>query len=265
MGVVIGAQMYTLREFCKTPEDLENSLTRVAKMGYKAVQLSGVCEYDADWMKALLDRLGLVAPVTHTAPKKLLEDLDKVIADHKIFGAPYIGLGAAPRILSKEEPIPSLTEVWNDFLRDFTPVVKKISEAGLRFFYHHHAAEFVKLPDGRLFIDALCEQFTPEELGIIVDTYWVQAGGADPAAWIRKLNGRIKCIHFKDMAYSREDRGPHMAAIGDGNINWESVFAAVRDCDIEYAFVEQDKCYGEDPFDCLERSLKFIRAAGFAD
>lgn len=264
MGVVIGAQLFTLREHCKTLEDLENSLTRVAQMGYKAVQLSGVCEYDADWMKALLDRLGLVAPVTHTAPQKLLGDLDQVIADHTTFGADYIGLGSAPKILEKKEPIP-LQDVWELFLKDFTLVAKKIAASGKRFFYHHHAAEFAKLPDGRLFIDALCERFTPEELGIIVDTYWVQAGGSDPAAWIRKLNGRIKCIHFKDMAYSHEDRAIRMAAIGDGNINWDSVFAAVRDCDIEYAFVEQDKCYGEDPFECLERSLKFIRAAGFAD
>lgn len=263
--MIVGAQMYTLREFCKTPEDLEKSLTRVAEMGYKAVQLSGVCDYDADWMKALLDRLGLVAPVTHTAPKKLLEDLDTVIADHKTIGAPYVGIGAAPGIFQKEEPRRPLDEIWNDFLTSFTPVVKKIADAGLQFFYHHHDREFARLADGRLFIDALCEQFTPAECGIIVDTYWVQAGGSDPAAWIRKLNGRIRCIHFKDMSYSTEDQKVRMAAIGEGNINWDAVFAAVRDCDIEYAFVEQDKCYGEDPFDCLARSLKFIRAAGFAD
>ena len=35
--MIIGAQMYTLREFCKTTQDLEISLTRVAEMGYTAV------------------------------------------------------------------------------------------------------------------------------------------------------------------------------------------------------------------------------------
>ena len=67
------------------------------------------------------------------------------------------------------------------------------------------------------------------------------------------------------MSFSTEDQKVRMAAIGDGNINWDAVFAAVKESDIEYAFVEQDKSYGEDPFDCMERSLKFIRAHGFAD
>ena len=265
MGTVIGAQLYTLRDYCKTPEDLENTLERVAKMGYRAVQLSGVCDFDATWMAGVLNRLGLVAPVTHTAPKKLLEETDTVIADHKVFGASCIGIGAAPGIFQKTETIRSLDEIFGEFVENFTPVAKKIAAAGLQFFYHHHDREFARLSEGRLFIDALCEQFVPAECGIIVDTYWVQAGGADPAAWIRKLNGRIKCIHFKDMAFSTEDQKVRMTPIGEGNINWDAVFAAVRETDVAYAFVEQDKCYGEDPFDCLARSLKFIRAAGFAD
>ncbi|MBQ9099495.1 MAG: sugar phosphate isomerase/epimerase [Clostridia bacterium] len=265
MGIVIGAQMYTLREFCKTPEDLEKSLERVAKIGYKAVQLSGVCECDPLWLKGVLDRLGLIAPLSHTSPKLLMEKTDAVIEAHKTLGAHYIGIGSAPGIFQKEEPRRPLDEIYNELLENFTPVIEKIKAAGLQFGYHHHDREFAKLANGKLFMDALCEHFTAEQCGIIVDTYWVQAGGADPAAWLRKLNGRIKCIHFKDMSYSTEDQKVRMAAIGDGNINWESVFAAVRESDIEYAFVEQDKSYGEDPFDCMERSLKFIRAAGFAD
>ena len=67
------------------------------------------------------------------------------------------------------------------------------------------------------------------------------------------------------MIYSTEDQKVRFAPIGEGNLNWEAIFAAVRECDVDYAFVEQDNCYGEDPFDCLERSLKFIRANGFAD
>ena len=265
MGTVIGAQLYTLRDYCKTPEDLENTLERVAKMGYKAVQLSGVCECDPVWLKGVLDRLGLVAPLTHTSPKLLAEKTEAVIEAHKTIGANYIGIGAAPGIFQKEEPRRPLDEIYNELIEKFAPVIEKIKAAGLQFGYHHHDREFAKLANGKLFIDELCDRFTPAECAIIVDTYWVQAGGSDPAAWLRKLNGRIKCIHFKDMSFSTEDQKVRMAAIGDGNINWDAVFAAVKESDIEYAFVEQDKSYGEDPFDCMERSLKFIRAHGFAE
>lgn len=265
MGTVIGAQLYTLRDYCKTPEDLEKTLERVAKIGYKAVQLSGVCDCDPVWLKGVLDRLGLVAPLTHTAPKTLLEKTDAAIAAHKTLGADFIGIGAAPGIFQKEEPRRPLDEIYNEFKANFAPVMQKIKATGGQFCYHHHDREFARLADGRLFIDALCEDFSAEDCGIIVDTYWVQAGGADPTAWLRKLNGRIKCIHFKDMSYSTEDQKVRMAPIGEGNINWDAVFAAVKESDIEYAFVEQDKSYGEDPFDCLARSLAFIRANGFAD
>ena len=49
-----GAQFYTIRDFCKTPEGLYESLKRVADIGYTTVQLSGVCQYDPTEMKAAL-------------------------------------------------------------------------------------------------------------------------------------------------------------------------------------------------------------------
>ena len=48
--MIIGAQLYNLREYCKTLEDLEKTLYRVAEMGYTIVQLSGVCDYTAEEM-----------------------------------------------------------------------------------------------------------------------------------------------------------------------------------------------------------------------
>ena len=36
----IGAQGYTIRDFIKTPEDLETSLKKLKDIGYQAIQLS---------------------------------------------------------------------------------------------------------------------------------------------------------------------------------------------------------------------------------
>ena len=43
---VIGAQLYTLRDHLKTPPDIAKTLARVRKMGYEAVQVSGVGAID---------------------------------------------------------------------------------------------------------------------------------------------------------------------------------------------------------------------------
>ena len=55
----IGAQFYTLREHCKTLEDFAESLKRVADIGYRTVQISGVCAYEPEWLQEQLQKNGL--------------------------------------------------------------------------------------------------------------------------------------------------------------------------------------------------------------
>ena len=50
--MIIGAQLYTVRKECETTEGLENALRLCSEMGYRAVQLSGVCEYDPCWSES---------------------------------------------------------------------------------------------------------------------------------------------------------------------------------------------------------------------
>ena len=59
--MLIGAQLFTLRDFCKTTQDLDETLKKVADMGMTTVQLSGVCGYEADWMAERLKAYGLTA------------------------------------------------------------------------------------------------------------------------------------------------------------------------------------------------------------
>ena len=61
----IAAQMYTLRDFCKTEEGFIDACRRVKRMGYDGVQLSGVIELDGKETKKILDGEGLKAVVTH--------------------------------------------------------------------------------------------------------------------------------------------------------------------------------------------------------
>ena len=95
-------------------------------------------------------------------------------------------------------------------------------------------------------------------MGFTLDTYWVQAGGGNPAEWIEKLSGRVPCIHLKDYLFDAK-----MAPIGVGNINFDRVFAAAAAAGTEYMLVEQDDCYDVDPFECLKISYDYLKAQGF--
>ncbi len=249
--MIIGAQLYTLRDFCKTPEDLSETLKKVADIGYTTLQLSGTCAIEAEWLKDELDKNGLICPLTHTPANRLLEETEAVASEHTVFGADYVGLG----MYSFHKPEDGNN--YADFYAKYKGVAGKLKELGKYFMYHNHAIEFMK-EDGKLILDKIAQDFTADELGFTLDTYWVQIGGGDPAWWIEKLSGRVPCIHLKDQGY-----GPTMLPVGEGNLNWDRIFAAAENAGTKYMFVEQDKCNGEDPFDCLRRSYEFLSSKGF--
>ena len=257
--MIIGAQLYTVRNFCKTPEDLAETLKKVADIGYTDVQLSGVCDYEGEWMAEQLKATGLKASITHFAYDRILNDTAATIALHKQIGARYIGLGSMPNFKKNG----CRFEDVEAFMDTVAPAVKQIAAAGLQFRYHNHNMEFVRDENGRNVLDRMCERFTPEEYGITLDTYWVQAGGADPAQWIRKLRGRVSHIHFKDMVYYGSEGAVRMAPIGWGNMNYPEILRACVDSDVEVAYIEQDNCYEEDAFLCLKKSYDYLTAQGF--
>lgn len=247
----IGAQLFTLRDFCKDLDLFSETLKRVADIGYTNVQVSGTCEFEADWLKAELAKNGLKCVITHTPPAKLTGDIDKVIAEHEIFGCNYIGFGWQPFALENYDDTPK------GWIEKYQPIAKRVKESGKLFMYHNHDQEFKKV-DGKLILDHLADAFSPDEMCFTLDTFWVTAGGGDPSQWLEKLSGRVPVIHLKDFAYGRK-----MAVVGEGNINFGRVFTCAEKAGTKYMLVEQDDCNGENPFDCLKRSFDYLKSCGF--
>ena len=249
----LGAQLYTVRDFTKTLKDFSETLQKIADIGYTTVQVSGTCAYTPEWLREELKKSDLRCVVTHTNPDRMVSETDLVAAEHKIFNCKNIGIGCMPGGLKG-----GMTD-YIAFKQKFKLVGKRFSELGNYLMYHNHNMEFAKSDNGEVFLQRIADDFAPDELGFILDTYWVQAGGGDPAWWIGSLKGRVPCVHLKDMIYSD---GIKMAAVGDGNINFDSVLKACESAGTEYLLVEQDECYGADPFDCLRRSYSNLKARG---
>ena len=249
----IGAQFYTLRDYCKNLGDFAETLKKVADIGYKTVQISSTCDFEAEWLKEQLEINDLKCVITHTHPDKLINDIKQVARDHTVFNCQNIGLSYYSFADEKKD----LIENYENFLKTYKPVASELKNEGKYFMYHNHASEFRKL-DGKIIFERLAEDFSADELGFILDTYWVQVGGGDPAYWLEKLKGRVPCIHLKDYAY-----GQKMAVIGEGNLNFDRIFEKAESAGTEYMLVEQDDCYGEDPFECLKRSYNYLKSRGF--
>ena len=256
----LGAQLYTLREYAKTADDLAKTLAKVAAIGYKAVQVSGIGPIaPADVAKACKDN-GLTVAGTHIGWADFRDKTDEVIEKHLLWGCKHSAIGA----LSADYYMGGL-DGMKRFLDELAPVAEKLIAAGLDFSYHNHNHEFIK-HNGVTWLETLYASTDENVLKAEIDTHWIQAGGGNPAKWIRKYPNRQPLLHLKDMTmfYDGTTKEQRFAPIGEGNLDWDDILAAAAESNCRWYLVEQDNCYGRCPFSCLESSYKFLKSKGLS-
>lgn len=256
-----GAQLYTVRAYTQNEKDFAETIERIAWMGYTTVQLSAIGkDLRPEWVREICDRAGLAIVLTHSDVNRILYDTENLIKEHDILGCQYIGLGSMPEKYRSPE--------WlYHFALDFREPARKIADAGKLLMYHNHDFEFRRFaaegaPDSsekKQVIAYLADWFSAQELGFTLDTFWVQAAGADVCQWIERLKDRIPCVHAKDMEMTKE--GAVMAPVMEGNMNFDGILRALADSCCEYLLVEQDVCRTS-PFDCLQISYRNLAEAG---
>jgi len=253
---VLGAQLYTVREFTQTIPDIAETLKKVADIGYTAIQISAFGPVDPEEVARLVADNGLAVAGTHMAWDRFLSELDEVIAEHKVWNCSHAAIGGlfAPEYRSLDG--------LRRFLDELGPVAEKLAQEGIDFSYHNHNHELMRYGE-KTWLEMLYEQAAPEMLKAEIDVYWIQAGGGDPTVWIRRCAGREPLLHLKDMTVGpgREQR---MAEIGEGNMNWPAILQAAEESGVEWYLVEQDRCYGRDPFESLAISYRNLRTMGLS-
>jgi len=247
----IGAQMYTVCEFLKTPEQIASSLKRVKELGFDIVQLSGLGPIDPAELAAIVHDLALEVCITHSPIDRILNDTDALIAEHRALGCNGIGIGCMPNQYRGS------LEGARALLKDTAEARKKIAAAGMTLAYHNHNFEFQKFNGTNVF-DLLIEE-GDDTFGFILDTFWVQAGGGDPVSYIRKVAGRMTVCHLKDMDIEDDPvRAKQVfAPVGEGNMDFVPILRALAETNVPYAVIEQDICK-TDPFDCLAISKRNV-------
>ncbi|HEY3416827.1 MAG TPA: sugar phosphate isomerase/epimerase [Armatimonadota bacterium] len=246
----IAAQMFTLRDYLKTPQEIAATMKRVREIGYTAVQLSALGPIEPKELAVILEREDLAAVITHTPYSRLVDDLPGVIADHRTLRCPNVAIGSMPAEFRNQQGFVEFAKVASE-------IARRLAEAELTFSYHNHSFEFERFA-GKTGLQIFYENSDPLVLAEL-DTYWVQHGGGDPAEWIDWLKGRMVVIHLKDMTISKGEQ--MMAEVGEGNLNWPRIIDACRRTNIPWYAVEQDICQ-RDPFESLTISLRNLKAMG---
>jgi len=247
----VAAQLYTLRDFTKTPADIAATLKKVRGLGYQAVQASALGPIEESELVKILNGEGLTCCATHESGDTILNNPQAVVEKLQKLGCKYTAYPYPGGIdFSDEAQILALA-------RKLNKSGAVLREAGQTLTYHNHAIEFVR-HGGMTALEIIYKKSSKKNLQGEIDTYWVQYGGADPVDWCKRLKGRLPLLHMKDYAFLTSDK-PMMAEIGSGNLNWKKIVATAEKSGCQWFIVEQDVCPG-DPFDSLKKSFEYIAA-----
>lgn len=247
-------QLYTLRDHIKNAEDFDKTLKRLADMGVKDVQISGIGDIPAETQREILDKHGMKVCITHKSFDWMKEDIDGVIAHHKTIGCDAVGIGSAPG-----EGRGNRGNV-SRFISEAEEIAKKLKENGMTFNYHNHAFEFYRLDDHKNnMMEMLLERTNPELFNFIPDVAWIHYAGADPVEVIKRMKRRIKVLHFKDYIFDA-DGNRHFVSLGRGVVDLKACYEAAKELEIPYIAYEQDNDWVDgDAFKATEESWEFMQ------
>ena len=247
----VGVQLYTLRDAIS--KDAKGSLKRVAELGFGEVENFGYngkfFGMDASTYKTLLGDLGMTAPSGHYMYGNILNGWEKAVEDAKAIGHDYMVLAY-------------LTPPERKSLDDYKKIAENLNKAGevskkagIQLCYHNHEFEFEAM-NGQLPFDILTGETDAGLVKIELDLYWAMVAGQDPVALFKKHKGRIALWHVKDM-----DKTPkkNFTEVGNGVIDFTTIFKNAKTSGMKHFFVEQDVCPGS-PFDSISQSIGYIKS-----
>ncbi len=245
----IALQLWTLREHLQTREDVPRTFERLRSIGFEQVELYSGLPLAARELKRIADGAGLGICASHEEPAAVVSEPARVAERLHQLGCRYAVYPQPHRPLETIEQVLELAD-------QLTLAGEVLRRSGQLLTYHNHALEFRKL-GGKAILDWLYERSDPVMLHAELDTYWVQAGGADPAAYCARLSGRLPLVHLKDYAIDAQHR-PATAALGDGNLNFLVIVREADAAACEHYVIEQDAT-GADAFEEVARSLRYLK------
>lgn len=281
----IGVQAYTIRsEFPKYGP--YETLRKVADIGFHTVEMSQVpmtAENVKEMQRAQddfgIDICALSAPLdpsSSRAEESISQGMDKILADCKALGAPFVRIGMAP--------MPALRnrETLVEFSRRCDEAAARMADDGVTLCYHNHHIEFAR-HDGQYLLDIIREN--APHLRFEIDLHWVHRGGADPLRTLETYSGVVDLVHLKDYrialpseeafdAYEAGDMETwqkafsdivQFAEVGEGGLDFPALIEQSKQSGAAHLLIEQDATYQRTPFEALELSYKNLVGMGYQD
>jgi len=250
--IPLALQLYTVRQ--ELAADPIGTIKAVAEIGYAGVEGGpppGMSNRD---YLALLADCGLQLIGGGVSPAALREDLAQVVDQAAELGINTLMTGIGGELRQHDND-------WVRVVAELGQGCAQAAEAGLRILYHNHAFEFEAQVEGQLGLDYLLATIPTGTIAVELDTYWVQTGGQDPVAYIRKYASRLPFLHLKDRAAPPADEACPFAEVGHCILDWDGIFAEAEAAEVEWYIVEQDRCI-RPPLESAQLSFAYLQRQG---
>lgn len=262
----MGLELYTVRDVIV--KDYPGTLEKVAQIGYKEVEPAEDYNHmSPKAFRALLDRLGLRMPSTHSGiTAGVLSVVEKQLEGFQIMGIQYTSLSEPqpPRRLVRRRSTPARHARTNshrergrtvdDVKREaalYNHYGKIAQKFGIKILRHNHTMEFQPCQGSKLMpYDILLADTDPKFVAMQMDIGWATVAGQDPIEWFHKHPGRFVLWHVKDAACLKclppvtdefaRLREARLVPVGEGEVDYKNIFKYAGLAGMKHFAVEQD-------------------------
>jgi len=256
----VGVQLYTVRDLIA--KDVKGTIKQVAGLGYSEVENFGYngkfFGMTASEYKSFLGDVGLKATSGHymygnfgnrKVPGTIVYGWEKAVEEAKAIGQDYM---VVAYLMPNERK--SLDD-YKKIAEDLNKAGETCRKAGIQLCYHNHDFEFEQV-NGQLPIDILTQQTEANLVKIELDLYWATRAGQNPIQLFNQHKGRIALWHVKDMDKTEKK---NFTEVGNGVIDFATIFQNAKLSGMKHFFVEQDVCPGN-PLDSIKQSIGYIQS-----
>lgn len=280
IGKDVGVQIYTLG--IPATDDPRPAFTELAKIGYRDIELPGLYGPSPIELKIAAEDVGLRFTGMHmpleptpwnpkgatlAAPPQAVADLLGALGIRDV----VVPLMPLPPLPPNDDPVKRLQALPDvlraagpDFWRRLADRLNEKAEAlavhGLTLGYHNHNFEFAPVGSTTGF-EVLTSALDPALVKLELDLGWVATAGHDPVRELKRLKGRVRWVHVKDVAKEAPvsyGLNTISTPVGEGRLDWPRILATAADVGVQRYYVEQEPPFDIPRIRALERSYRFL-------
>jgi sugar phosphate isomerase/epimerase len=279
VGKPIGLQLYTLGDDVKT--DFAATVARVAKIGFRDLELPQTYGLAPAALKAAADRAGVKLSSIHLADtpnipatalsfkspvQRIVDDLGAMgIRDMVLPIVPFpatfkMNPGETFQVGISRNLAEAGADHWKRTAARLNERAAELKRAGIRLGYHNHNVEFAPIGTTTGW-DILRAETDPGLVFFEIDVGWVAAAGLDPVKFLDALKARVRWMHVKDLKATTK---PNFALsmdpteVGSGEMDWPKVLAAAARAGVEHYYLEQEAPFTMPRIDAAAKGYAFL-------